>query len=125
MRGEQLMSHSSATSMGGNKGGGAAPFVQVESDDSFKKGYEVDIRKRWKKQPPNTSQEEFTSMRYLPVLPSDPIEFDSDGYEMRAKQLNRRSVRVLPSLGRSHLTLCLDGLLDAFLLLVMFAASSL
>jgi hypothetical protein len=123
MRGEQLMSHSSATSMGGNKGGGAEAFVQVESDDSFKKGYEVDIRKRWKKQPPNTSAEEFTSMRYLPVLPSDPIKFDSDGYEMRAKQLNRRFVLVLPSLGRSHLTLCLDGSFGCFFL-GLFAASS-
>jgi hypothetical protein len=89
MRGEQLMSHSASTSIN-PAGGGQAQYVQVEADNSFINGYEVDIQKRWKRQPPNTSEQEFTSMRYLPVLPKDPIEFVGDGYKLRPAGMNRR-----------------------------------
>jgi cellulose synthase/poly-beta-1,6-N-acetylglucosamine synthase-like glycosyltransferase len=84
-RGEQLETHTKTQTEGVSLG------AILEADDSFKEGFLTDVRPSWGgSQPPQTHGEEFTHMRYLPVLPGDPSKFISDGYKLRACVMNRR-----------------------------------
>jgi cellulose synthase/poly-beta-1,6-N-acetylglucosamine synthase-like glycosyltransferase len=84
-RAGQLESHTKTQTEGVSLG------AVIEADDSFKEGFLTDIRANWQgRQPPQTHGEEFTHMRYLPVLPGDPLKFVTEGYKLRACQMNRR-----------------------------------
>lgn len=83
-RGEQLDTHTKTQTEG-------MPIGVVKQDNSYMEGYTQDIRGVWQgRQPPQTHGEEFTHLRYLPVLPADPLKFTPDGYKLRAKLMNRK-----------------------------------